>query len=389
MQKIPNQRVQSLDLLKGIVLLLMALDHTRDYFHAEAFIFNPLDPEATTWPIYLTRWITNFCAPAFSLLAGVSVFFVSNRRSSKESTVFLLKRGIWLIFIQQTLINFAWYFNPAMPSIELDVIATLGVSMIVLAGLVHLPDKLVLIFSIVMIAGHNLLDNISLDTFWWSLLHENGSFPINDHFTFTIFYPLVPWIGVMSLGYAMGGLYHKSFDPGRRKQILLMIGISSILLFGILRGFNLYGNPTVWTDLGSFSQNLMSALNVNKYPPSFSYLLITLGPTFIIMAISESFKGKWVDSFMMFGRIPFFFYIAHLYIIHLFAIVATELTWTGWEAMVLDEWVGDAVILKGYGFSLGVVYLIWILVLATLYPISKKFDHYKQNNKQKAWLSYF
>ncbi len=383
-----HQRVHSLDFLKGLVLVLMALDHTRDFFHADVFVFGPLDPQSTTWPIYITRWITNFCAPAFSFLAGVSVFFVSNKKSPKELSAFLFKRGIWLIFIQLTLINFAWYFDMGMRYIELDVIASLGVSMIALAALVHLPKKFILVFSIVMIAGHNLLDRVNLDTFWWAILHEQGSFPITNHFSFDVYYPLIPWIGVMSLGFSIGHFYHKSYDSNLRKKRFIWIGASAIILFLLLRVFNLYGNPTAWTDFGSFSKNLMSILNVNKYPPSLSYLLITLGPTFLLMAFSENIKGRVVDFFMVFGRVPFFFYIAHLYVIHLFAMLAAELTWTGWQTMVLDVWVVDEPALKGYGFSLIGVYFIWMLVIATLYPISRKFDRYKQNNKDKTWLSY-
>jgi uncharacterized membrane protein len=389
MQNKLTQRVQSLDLAKGIILILMALDHTRDYFHAEAFLFNPLDSHITNWPIYTTRWITNFCAPAFSFLAGVSVFFVSRRRSPFELSKFLFKRGVWLIFIQVTIINFAWNFDSTFRSIELDVIASLGISMIILSFLVHTPKYFILAFSCLLIFGHNFFDSFHFNgNIWWSILHESASFPINNYNTFAVWYPLIPWVGVMSLGFWMGKFYDKTYDPNRRKKWFIWLGFSAIALFVILRGFNIYGNPTPWVDFDSISKNLMSILNTHKYPPSLSFLLITLGPTFLFLAYSENIKGKIVRFFMTFGRVPFFFYIIHLYVIHLLAMIASEATWTGWEAMLLTEWVTDVDALKGYGFSLEVVYLVWALIIIILYPLCKKFDRYKMNHKEKEWLSY-
>lgn len=388
--KLSANRVQSLDLLKGIILLLMALDHTRDFFHSSAFLFNPLDPQQSNWPLYLTRWITHFCAPAFSLLASVSAFFVGGKKSATELSVFLFKRGLWLVFIQQTLIQFAWYFSPHFNWIELDVIASLGVSMIVLGLLVHTPRSFILAFSLLLIFGHNLLDSLDTsESVWWGILHKWTVVPINSYFTFGVYYPLIPWVGVMALGYWLGGqFYTKSFDPQKRKKALTYLGVGAIGLFIVLRGFNLYGNPTEWIASDYLSQSLMAMLDVSKYPPSLAYLLATLGPAFLFMAYSEQAKGKVVELIMMFGRVPFLYYIVHLFIIHGLAMLATEFTWTGWEVMVLSEWVTDTAALDGYGFSLGVVYLIWAMVVALMYPICKAFDRYKQAHKEKSWLSY-
>ena len=389
MQNKLTQRVQSLDLAKGIILVLMALDHTRDYFHAEAFIFNPLDPDATTWPIFATRWITHLCAPAFSFLAGVSAFFVSRRRSPFELSKFLIKRGLWLLFIQLTVINFAWYFDPEFYRIELDVIGSLGISMIFLAFIVHTPPKFILVLSCLLIFGHNFLDNVHFDgSPWWAVLHESVTFQLNGAYSFAIWYPLIPWVGVMSLGFWFGKFYDKSYDPARRKKEFLLIGLVAIVLFILFRGLNIYGNPTPWVDFDSVSKNLMSLLDANKYPPSLSFLLMTLGPTFLFLAYSENLKGKLVDFFMTLGRVPFFFYIIHLYVIHLLAMLASELTWTGWNTMILKEWVTDVDALVGYGFSLWAVYLIWTFIIILLYPFCKKFDRYKMNHKEKEWLSY-
>ena len=389
--KLGNQRVQSLDVLKGIILLLMALDHTRDYFHESAFIFFPLDPEQTNWPTYLTRWITHFCAPTFSLLAGISAFFVSKKKSNGELSVFLFKRGLWLIIIEQTLLQFAWNFNPKMNWVDLGVISSLGISMIFLGILVHARQGFILVFSLALIFGHNLLDFMdSSEGVLWAIIHKQSIHKINDYYIFSIGYPLIPWIGVMSLGYWMGSyFYHSTYEPDRRKNTLSQLGLASIGLFLLLRIFNIYGNPTDWMSYDEMSKTMMSFFDVNKYPPSLDYLLITLGPALLFMAYSEKAKGRVIEFIKLFGRVPFFYYILHLYLIHLLALLAAEITWDGWQTMIIEAWVSDSPELEGYGFSLGTTYLIWGLIITLLYPMCKAFDRYKQSHKEKEWLSYF
>ena len=389
--KLGSQRVQSLDVLKGIILLLMALDHTRDYFHESAFIFLPLDPDQTNWPTYLTRWVTHFCAPTFSLLAGISAFFVSRRKSNRELSLFLFKRGLWLIIIEQTLLQFAWNFNPKMNWVDLGVISSLGISMISLGILVHARQGFILAFSLALILGHNLLDFLdSSEGIWWAILHKQSIHQINDYYNFSIGYPLIPWIGVMSLGYWMGSyFYHSNYEPNRRKKTLRLLGLASIGLFLLLRVLNIYGNPTGWISYDELSKTMMSFFDVNKYPPSLDYLLITLGPALLFMAYSEKAKGRLIEFIKLIGRVPFFYYILHLYLIHLLALLAAEITWDGWQTMIIEAWVTDSPELKGFGFSLGTTYLIWGLIIALLYPLCKAFDRYKQSHKEKQWLSYF
>ena len=389
LQTTAKYRIQSIDLLKGLVMIIMALDHTRDYFHAPAFIYDPNDPMLTSIPIFFTRWITNFCAPAFCFLAGTSAFLVGIRKQKKELSAFLLKRGFWLIFIEMTIVNFAWYFDVHFNSPGLLVIWSLGISMIVLAGLIHLPRTFILIFSIVLIFGHNLLDNVHFEgSYLWAILHDMAVFKYSDTFRLYIDYPVIPWIAVMSLGYCFGALYEKTFDAKKRKKILNIIGFSAIALFIILRGINSYGNPAKWIQYDEFSQTLISFLNPSKYPPSLLYLLMTLGPTMLFLANAENLKGWLVKFFSTFGRVPFFYYIIHLYLIHILAMAAAQLTGWGWQKMILNDWIGYVPLLKGYGFSLWVVYLVWIAVILALYPFCKKFDKYKQAHKEKWWLSY-
>ncbi len=382
-------RIESIDLLKGVVMVIMALDHTRDYFHNAAFIFDPNNPELTTLPIFFTRWITNYCAPTFCFLAGLSAFFVGRRKDTKELSLFLLKRGLWLVFIEMTIVNFAWYFDIQFRTPGLLVIWSLGMSMIVLSALVHLPYKAILIFSVVLIFGHNLLDPIHFeDSMVWAAIHDMRTFTLSGGNLFYLDYPIVPWIAVMSLGYCFGKLYEPTFDQSKRRRILNILGVSAIALFLIVRGINQYGDPVHWKHYPTTLQTMMSFLAATKYPPSLSYLLMTLGPAFLFLANSESLKGKIVDFFSTFGRVPFFYYILHIYLIHILALLAAQLTGFGWQTMIMTDWVIMVPELKGFGFDLWVVYLIWILIIAMLYPLCRKFDIYKLNHKEKWWLSY-
>lgn len=370
-------------------MVIMALDHTRDYFHNAAFYFDPNNPDLTTVPIFITRWITNFCAPAFCFLAGLSAFFVGRRKDKIQLSGFLLKRGLWLVFIEMTVVNFAWYFDPLFRTPGLLVIWSLGISMIVLSALVHLPFKAILIFSVVLIVGHNMLDSIRFDgSMVWSALHNAHTYSVGNGHFFYIDYPIIPWIAVMSLGYCLGELYRESIDAGRRRKILNILGFSSIALFLIVRGINMYGDLVPWKSYDTVTKTVISFLAATKYPPSLSYLLMTLGPVFLFLANSEKWKGKIVDFFATFGRVPFFYYILHLFLIHSLALLAAQLTGFGWMSMILTDWVIMVPGLKGYGFDLWVVYLIWIIVITALYPLCKKFDRYKMNHKEKWWLSY-
>ena len=384
-----QNRIESIDLLKGLVMVIMALDHVRDYFHAPAFLFDPADPTQTSLPIFFTRWITHFCAPAFSFLAGLSAFMAGRRKSIAELSGFLLKRGLWLIFIELTIVNFAWYFDIHFHTFGLLVIWSLGISMIVLAGLIHLPRKLILFFSCLLIFGHNLLDNIHYTgNFFWAVLHEFSIFNFPGDVHFFVGYPIIPWVAVMALGYYFGWFYSKPFDSIKRKKLFNIIGFTSILLFIILRWTNLYGNPLNWIHYDTFSKSLISFLNPDKYPPSLLYLLMTLGGILLFLANSENLKGRIVNFFSTFGRVPFFYYILHLYLIHLLAMIFAELSGFGWQLLVLPSWITFVPALKGYGFSLWVVYLVWIGIILLLYPLCKKFDQYKLNHKEKWWLSY-
>lgn len=381
-----NQRIESIDLLKGLVMVIMALDHTRDYFHQSSSILSLTDPATATIPVYLTRWITHFCAPAFAFLAGLSAFFVSKRKSTSEVSSFLIKRGLWLIFLEVTVITFAWTFDIHFSHIFLQVIWSLGFSMLVLAGLVYLPKKAILIFSLVLIFGHNLLDHVHIKgNFLWSMMHEFSTFQLTKNTLLTVVYPIVPWAGVMSLGYYFGTFYSKETSADRRKKLFNGIGLAALFGFVAIRYFNFYGNLGTWETYGTATQTLLSFFDLTKYPPSLLFLLVTLSGTIFFLANSEKWKGKVVDFFTVFGRVPFFYYIIHLYVIRVLALLFAEFSGFGWELMVQTK---VEIVLGDFGYNLSIVYLIWISIILMLYPVCKWYDSYKQSNKDKWWLSY-
>jgi uncharacterized membrane protein len=390
--KVATQRIESIDLLRGLVMIIMALDHVRDYFHADAFLYNPLDLDKTNGALFFTRWITHFCAPVFVFLAGTSAFLVGSRKGKSELSAFLLKRGIWLLILELTVINFAWFFNVQFSLITLTVIWALGVGMIALAGAIHLPFKAILVLGLLCVAGHNLLDGVHVTgdngkAVGWALLHEFKGFQLG-HFFLYVGYPVIAWTGIMFLGYCFGSLYTSSVDAGYRKKLLIRMGSLMILGFLLIRYINVYGDPSLWSARPDATTSFLSFMNVTKYPPSLLYVLATLGPAMIFLALAESFKGRFAQFVVGLGRVPMFYYIAHLYLIHIVALIAALSLGFSVSDMVFTTWVTDSPNLKGYGFGLGVVYLVWAGVVLLLFPLCLWYDRYKLQNRDKWWLSY-
>ena len=259
MTSVKKYRVESIDLLKGLVMVIMALDHVRDYFHYSANFYDPADPTQTTLPIFFTRWITHFCAPAFSFLAGLSAYMVGKRKSRKELSRFLVQRGLWLVFIELTIVTFGWYFDIHFRTISLLVIWSLGVSMITLAALIYLPKNLLLIFCCLLIFGHNLLDKVQFNNnLLWEILHQQNFYKLSDSTQLFVGYPIIPWIAVMALGYYFGQFYNQTYTASNRKRIFNIVGFSALALFVILRWTNSYGNPVPRQQYDSFSKDVVS-----------------------------------------------------------------------------------------------------------------------------------
>ena len=389
-----KKRIESIDLLRGIVIVIMALDHVRDYFHAANFLYEPNDLSHTSAAIFFTRWITHFCAPIFVFLAGTSAFLVGERKTKKDLSAFLLKRGLWLMLLEVAVISFAWNFNPHYPTFRLQVIWILGLSMVFMSAIIYLPPKIILATALLILFTHNLFDNIhvagnSFSDFLLAELHERKRFSFSGHFV-TTGYSLIPWLSTMMLGYCFGAFYKKEMNPALRKKYFLIIGSIAIAMFILIRSINIYGDMNPWQVQPTFIMTICSFLNVTKYPPSLLYTLMTLGPALIVLALLEKPLKSFEKLIIHIGRVPLFFYILHIFLIHLLGIVAVVASGRPWTDMIFTTMQNakDSPWLTGYGFSLAGTYMVWIVVILLLYPLCKWYDRYKTNHKEKWWLSY-
>lgn len=387
-----STRIESIDILRGIVMVIMALDHVRDYFHYGSFFSNPTDLETTTPFLFFTRFITHYCAPVFIFLAGTSAFLYGNKKTKNQLFKFLITRGFWLIILAVIVNNFLWKFDVTYSFIILQVIWAIGLCMILLSFTVYLPIKYILVLGAILVFGHNALDGITMEgssfkSIVWYILHQQQFLPIGDRF-FAFAYPIIPWFGVICLGYCFGQLFKKDFNISIRKKYLVILGTASIIAFFIIRLLNIYGDLTPWELQDTTTKTVMAFFKVTKYPPSLCYLLITLGPALLVLYAIENVKNKITDFFLVFGRVPLFYYFLHVLLIHVLAIVGMLIFGGNWQDMILTADVFMNAKLSNYGYSLFVVYLVWIAVIAMLYFPSKKYMLYKTNNKDKWWLSY-
>lgn len=385
----PAPRLDSVDLLRGLVMVVMALDHTRDYFHNLSVQgIDPLDLTQTTPALYLTRWITHFCAPLFFFLAGTGVYLSASRgKSKRELSWFLITRGFWLILLELTFVRWAWNFSYDFNGNWGLVLWALGWSMIVLAALIHLSVRVVVAFGVVMIAGHNAFDSITPASWggwaWlWHVLHVPGGFNIGPNFNFLAYYSLIPWVGVMAAGYGFGAII--KLAPDARRLWLLRLGLGLTAAFVVLRFTNLYGDPKPWSAQSGSLFTVFSFLDCAKYPPSLLFLLMTLGPGLLLLAFFDRDVPALLKPILVFGRVPFFYYILHLPLIHGLA-YATNLFRHGrgdFFAFGGNKPPPDA------GFGLLATYAVWISVVIVLYPACRWFADLKRRRRD-IWLSYF
>ncbi len=391
-----QKRIDSIDVLRGIVMVIMAIDHVRDFLHQGAYLDDPLNISTTTPVLFFTRWITHLCAPTFVFLSGLSIYLQSTRKSSSELSSFLIKRGLWLIFVEFGLITLGMTFNPFYSLLIMQVIWAIGISMIILGFLSRLPYKILLAIGLFIVLGHNALDFLEAEPgfkagFWWDLFHH-GSFAIypiaKDHFI-AIMYPFVPWTGLMILGYCFGIFFTPKFTSEQRQKILLRFGLSLIGFFILLRGINLYGDPNPWTPQNTMFHTFLSFIKVHKYPPSLAYMSVMIGIAILALSFLETIQNKITKAFRVFGRTAFFYYILHFYLVHTICMIlyfsrGHSLV----EAINSLQTFPFLFSIKGEGYSLGFVYLIWMLIISGLYPLCKWYDSYKTAHKEKWWLSY-
>ncbi|MGH8579003.1 MAG: DUF1624 domain-containing protein [Gammaproteobacteria bacterium] len=384
-----HDRLVSVDLLRGLVMVIMALDHTRDFF--TNVHFSPTDLSKTSVALFLTRWITHFCAPAFVFLAGTGAFlFGSHGKTKSELAVFLTTRGLWLIFLQITAETFAWNFTTDYTEIDGGVLWAIGWSMIVLAGLVFFPVGLTSAFGILMIASHNLLDGVQPQHLGklgplWAVLHTGDIVRISPSLTLEPFYPLIPWIGVMAAGYGFGTVLLLERDAQRK--VLFRLGGLLTVLFILLRAVNIYGDPKPWSPQASYILSLLSFLNCEKYPPSLLYLLMTLGPAIAVLPWFDRKPGRLGGFFITFGRVPLFYYLLHLLLVYQLAVTLAWVTGGSVSAFLGDPFTPGYP--DSYGYDLSIVYLLWVLVVLSLYPICRGFASLKAHRRHWLWLRYF
>ena len=397
-----RERLVSIDLVRGLVMVLMALDHLRDFFGD--FRVDPQDMQVTTPALFLTRWLTHFCAPTFVFLAGTAAFLYGARpgRSRRDLAWFLASRGLWLVVLEVTLVSAGWWLELALVLSVLQVIAAIGAGMVVLAGLIWLPRRVLLVLALAIVCGHSLLDGVvpadlAAAPWLWTLLHEGPAGPplflageyvpqvLQGHMVI-VQYPLLPWIGVIALGYAAGPLFQ--LEGARRRRSLLGLGLGVTALFGLLRWTNLYGDPTPWAAQGGALMTLVSFCNLEKYPPSSLFLAMTLGPMLMLLALCERARGPLARALLTFGRVPLFYYLLHLYVINLSA--------------GLLYWIRDGEFISplahffqrfgqeppswfGNDNDLLTVYVAWLVIVAALYLPCRWYMGLKRRGASTLW----
>ncbi|MFL5465240.1 MAG: DUF1624 domain-containing protein [Gemmatimonadaceae bacterium] len=378
-------RVASVDIVRGAIMVLMALDHIRDY--TTKLRIRPEDLTQSSVALFATRWITHFCAPGFSLLAGVGIGLAMNRgKSAREMSRFLVVRGLWLLVLELVITPIGWQFGfDLIPAFAL-VLWALGLSMIVMAAVVHLSRGVVAAASILMIAGHNMFDSVTPESWGtlaplWQILHVPG-FAIPGKLF--VAYPLIPWVAVMALGWALADIYR--WDAARRRRFLILTGIATTVLFVVIRMINAYGDPLPWTVQRSAGLTVASFLNARKYPPSLDFLLMTLGPILFTLGATEGRRGRIASWLSVYGRVPMFYYVVHIYVVHAVAVALAFVQ--GGTFRRIPVITDPAGIPPWYGVSLPGVYVAWALVVITMYPLCLWYGRLKQR-RDDWWLAYF
>jgi uncharacterized membrane protein len=385
-------RIVSIDIVRGAVMIIMALDHVRDFFLQGALTSDPTNLQTTTPQLFFTRWITHYCAPTFVMLAGTSIYISTKRKPKGELSMFLLTRGLWLILLEVVVVRFGLFFNFYYDVTVFQVIWAIGASMVLMSLLIHLSYRTLLIIGLSIIFFHNLTDLVALkpgDSFYvvWGFLRQSGFFNITPSTVFWVPYPVLPWLGIMIFGFCLGKLY-TDYNAEERKKKLLMYGLITTCLFIMLRFINLYGDPAPWSVQKNALYTLISFLNTTKYPVALLYALMTLGPVMIILSLLENVKSKLLKPLIVFGRVPLFYYLVHFYLIHVTSLLFF-MNKTGKSFSEIDFHFdkGFGGLTAEGGYSLGAAYLVWTTLVVLLYPLCNWYNNYKSSHSH-WWLSY-
>jgi uncharacterized membrane protein len=392
------RRIPSIDIARGLVMVIMALDHSRDFLDLWSRTHFPTDLADTTTIFFFTRWITHFCAPSFVFLAGASAaLFLQSRPDPKAARRWLLRRGLILIVLEFTFVNFALSFDPQFRLLIFEVIATIGAGLILLSQLSRLPPKILLTLALLILFGHDLLVSDQMPApggstmamagrFIGSLCLFPGAFQMNPQRQFDIAYPVLPWLGIMLTGFVAGRWFEKS--ASERKRLFLWLGLLALALFIVLRAINVYGDPVKWSVQKNTVFTLLAFLNVTKYPPSLLFSLVTLAGLCLVLAASERQDNRITRTLIVYGRTPLFYFIVHLYLIHAILLIVVLLQ--GYHTRDLQfgpfQFGRPAV---GGGLPLWAVYVIWIGVVIVMYPLCRWYGRYKATHPEKTWLRYF
>jgi uncharacterized membrane protein len=378
-----RKRLTSIDVVRGFVMVVMALDHVRDYVIDARY--PPEDLSRASAALFATRWVTHFCAPTFFLLAGVGIGLLDERQPTGQVSRYLVTRGLWLLLLELVITPIGWQFGfQLIPAFAL-VLWTLGWSMIALALLVHVPRAVLLALSLITVLGHNLLDSVRPESFGrfaglWHVLHVPGFAIPNVLF---VAYPLIPWVAVMCLGFLLARVFQ--WEPGQRRRFLIQAGVVATVLFVILRFLNEYGNPFPWSLQGTTALTVASFLNVQKYPPSLDFLLMTLGPALVALALTEQVRGRVARWLAVYGRVPLFFYVVHIFVAHAAAVLVALLQSGALRRIkVITEFGSQP---EWYGLPLPGVYLVWAVVVIALYHPCRWFARVKEA-RSEWWIRY-
>src|SRR5215471_2350251 len=390
-----GSRVSSIDVLRGAVMIIMALDHVRDFFHAGAMTFSPTDLRQTTPVLFFTRWITHFCLPVFVFTAGLGVFFYARSRTKSQVARFLWTRGLWFIVLELTVMQFAYTFSFSSSFlIFLLILWIFGICMLAMSALVYLPMRWLATVSVVVIVCHNLLDGIGAAKFgsgaWvWNLLHQPGVISVAGR-PVLVTYTFLPWVGVLAAGFCFGRVF--LLESAARRRIIAGVGVALTIAFFVLRALNRYGDPAPWVRQHSQIFTALSFLNCTKYPGSLDFLLMTLGPALLALAWLDRWTPRATNPLVVFGRVPFFYFVLHFYLIHLLAVLAAWLRYgTSAAKFTFGPWLSmggsRALFPANFGYPLWVAYGVWILVVVLLYPLCRWFANVKATRRD-WWLSY-
>lgn len=391
----PKYRIQSIDMVRGIIIIIMTLDHVRDYFHIHAFDEDPLKLNPPDTIVFLTRWITHYCAPTFVFLSGVSAWLAGQKRTRKQLSAFLLKRGAWLICADLLLMSFALTLNPAYNVLILEVLWAIGIGMVMLGILVNTSMALITAIGLIIFLGHNLIDYVPLPAGGWGiaisvLVSGRGTpVPLGGGRLVLVGYSPLAWAGILLLGYVAGQLYSSpkhTYTPVQRQKILAVTGLVLIAMFFILRIINKYGDPSPWARQQTGLAAVLSFINTSKYPPSLIFSCMTLGPVLVLLALAENMQNRFAAFALNYGKVPFFYFITHFYLIRLLSVIVFFASGHNWNERQ-DPNLPFLFRLQHFGYNIWVVYIIWLSVVLALYFPCKWFNRLKAT-KNYWWLSY-